>query len=161
MNKILEIGCGTGRNLPHFLKTNSQVYAVDCDFDAVSTAHSFLDGKAILFAARGEQLPFRNEMFDEVHCIDVLHWSANREQFESLWRDAWRVIRPGGSFFVRTRYAESRTLSTSGTSTWFLPDLHMLQEMTADTGGEGFKPLLVNVVADEHLEVTLVVRKKA
>ncbi len=160
MNKILEIGCGTGRNLPHFLKTNSQVYAVDCDFDAVSTAHSFLDGKAFLFAARGEQLPFRDEIFDEVHCIDVLHWSENQEQFESLWRDAWRVIQPGGSFFVRTRCVKSKTVSTSGASTWFLPDQALLKELTAKTGAEGYKPLLINVVAEEHVEVTLILRKK-
>ena len=78
MKKILEIGCGTGSNLPHFLKTNSQVHAVDYDFDAVHTARSFLEGKVSFAVARGEQLPFHNDVFDEVHCIDVLHWSPNQ-----------------------------------------------------------------------------------
>ena len=160
MHKILEIGCGTGRNLPHLLKTNAQVHAVDFDFDAVSTARSFLDGKGFFAVALGEQLPFHNDVFHEVHCIDVLHWSPSQEQFESLWREAWRVMHPDGSFFARTRCAKSKTVSTSGASTWFLPDLLLLQKLAADTGADGFKPLLINVVAEEHAEVTLILRKK-
>ena len=126
---ILEIGCGTGRYLPQLLKPNHRVYAVDYDFDAVSTAEEFFDGNVFFTVARGEQLPFRNSIFDEVHCIDVLHWASDVVAFETMWMEAWRVLKLGGIFFATLR-------TESQDAKWFHADRVLIEALVEKCNGE-------------------------
>ena len=158
--RFLEIGCGTGRNLPQLLKTKGQVYAVDCDFDAVSTAHSLVEGNIFFSVARAELLPFGNAAFDEIHCIDVLHWSSDALQFESMWNDSWRVLRPEGIFQARMRCAQSARVSVQGAVQWFLPDLPLLEGLAAKSNAEWVQACEIKPGSDAVDEATMILRKK-
>lgn len=130
---ILEIGCGTGRNLPGFMKSGHRVYAIDFDFDAVSTAQSILLEEKIpgvFFAtAKAQALPFTEAAFDEVHCIDVLHWASDAEEFESMWMEAWRVLKPGGIFFATLR-------TESQDAKWFHANPVLIETLVEKCKGE-------------------------
>ncbi len=158
--RILEIGCGTGRNLPQLLKTKGQVYAVDCDFDAVSTAHSVVEGNVFFSVALAERLPFGNAAFDEIHCIDVLHWSSDALQFESMWNDSWRVLKPEGTFHARMRCAQSAVVSVQGAAKWFLADLPLLKSLVAKSKAEWVQAFEIKPGPDAVDEATIILRKK-
>jgi len=131
--RILEIGCGTGRNLAGLLKNGPQVFAIDCDFDAVSTAQSILreDGIAdIRFAvADAVTLPFSSGIFNEVHCIDVLHWASSTRQFEAMWMESWRVLKVGGTFFTTLR-------GDRDDSRWFFADRALIDALVEQCNAE-------------------------
>ena len=141
------MGCGTGRNLPGFLKSGQSVYAVDYDFDAVSTAQSLMqqNGLAdkIRFAvANAEHLPFTDNLFNEVHCIEILHWASSTRRFEAMWMESWRVLQPGGSFFT--------TLRLEPEETWFIADDVLIDALVEQCHAEQIK----------RTKSSLVLRKK-
>ncbi|AGA34532.1 Methyltransferase type 11 [Thioalkalivibrio nitratireducens DSM 14787] len=60
----LEVGCGTGRNLPHY-PTDTDLVALDPDLAALRRARRRAPG-TLLVAARAEALPFRSDRFETV-----------------------------------------------------------------------------------------------
>lgn len=53
----------------------------------------------------GEQLPFRDNNFDVVHCRQVLHHAQDLPQ---LCREIGRVLKPGGAFIATREHVISR-----------------------------------------------------
>jgi len=51
--------------------------------------------------ADGTHLPFKDNSFDIVLSIAVLHFSKNFKQFLKFINEMWRVLKPGGVLFVR------------------------------------------------------------
>lgn len=62
--RTLEVGCGTGRNLPLYPSGND-IVATDLDFEALRRARQRAPGIPMV-AARAEALPFRDGSFDTV-----------------------------------------------------------------------------------------------
>lgn len=60
--RVLEIGCGTGRNLPRY-PADAKVVAFDPDLELVHAARSRAPGVRLLVAL-AEALPFRDRSFD-------------------------------------------------------------------------------------------------
>ena len=105
--KVLDVGCGGGRNLVYFLQNGFEVYGVDPNPEAVEAAK---DLSASLAPANplqnfnvhlAENMPFADGMFDLVICSAVLHFAQNHEHFDSMLRSIWRVMHPGGFLFAR------------------------------------------------------------
>jgi tellurite methyltransferase len=106
-HKILDAGCGGGRNLIYFLRNNFEVYGIDPDAGAIdavkelsktlSPANSVDNFKI----AAAENIPFENNYFDLVISSAVLHFAKDEAHFDSMLRYMWRVIKPGGYFFAR------------------------------------------------------------
>ena len=48
---------------------------------------------AAFVAARGQSLPFRNETFDGIICLNALH---HLPSYEAAFREMYRVLKPGG-----------------------------------------------------------------
>ena len=88
--RVLEIGCGTGRNLPLYVVPP---IAFDPDFAVVRVARSRAR-HARLLVASAEALPFRDEAFDTVVSSLVL-CSVNDP--EVAVREVRRVLAPDGS----------------------------------------------------------------
>lgn len=96
--RILEIGFGTGRNLPHYPPGVSCIEAIDpdTDLDRFSQPRIAAAGIAVDFHhLNAEHLPFEGESFDTVICTltlcsipDVVHALG----------EVRRVLKPGGRF---------------------------------------------------------------
>ncbi|HEY4640880.1 MAG TPA: class I SAM-dependent methyltransferase [Thermoanaerobaculia bacterium] len=88
--RVLEIGCGTGRNLPLYVEPP---VAFDPDLACVRVARSRAP-HARLLVASAEALPFRNGAFDTI--VSSLVLCSVGDPLAAV-RELRRVLAPGGS----------------------------------------------------------------
>lgn len=94
--RILDVGGGMGRmSIP--LSQRHFVTLTDLSVQMLDLARPRASKRLVLRQANARALPFRDESFDYVLCIDVLPHLLQPE--ESLL-EAWRVLRPGGTLVV-------------------------------------------------------------
>jgi tellurite methyltransferase len=128
--KVLDIGCGGGRNLHYFLQNNYDVFGVDQSADAVNAVRSLSSALAPnnnlenFTVANAEDLPFIDETFDLVISSAVLHFARNGEHFDAMVNEAFRVLKPGGYFFARlaSDIGIETLVKDLGNSRYLLPD---------------------------------------
>ena len=102
-DKILDAGCGTGRNLHWFLQNNMDVYGIDRDpvaINIIKTEHPSLSNEKVQ-ATAFEKMPFENNFFDHIICSAVLHFADSTTQFQIMLTEMVRVLKTGGSLFIR------------------------------------------------------------
>ena len=101
--RILELGCGTGRNTPSYkqLLPDAVVHAIDIAPGLLRWAHAFAEseGQAVHFHQMdATALDFPNESFDLVVSHIMGHETTQRGL--PMWvGEAWRVLKPGGAAF--------------------------------------------------------------
>src|SRR5688572_21861763 len=95
--RVLDAGCGDGRNSHYLMRCGAQVFGVDSDPGQIErvrrVAAQVAPGlPATNFAvARLADLPFPDRHFDAVLCSAVLHFSADSVEFERGVAEMWRV----------------------------------------------------------------------
>lgn len=92
--RVLEIGVGTGLNLPHYRTANS-IAAIDPDAESLQRARARRNALISLHQARAEELPFADESFDSV--VGTLTFCSIGDPARAL-NEARRVLKPGGMF---------------------------------------------------------------
>ena len=173
--KILDAGCGGGRNLVYFLRSGFPVFAVDQNLEAVE----YVRGLAQMLApdlapenfrgAAVEELPFSDETFDLVISCAVLHFAADESHFDRMLREMWRVLKPSGMLFARLastigiadkveKIAERRYLLPDG-SERFLVDEAMLISATERLGGMFVEPIKTTNVQNLRCMTTWIIGK--
>ena len=173
--RILDAGCGSGRNIVYFLREGYEVCGADSDAEAVVSVRSL----AARFAPALPPSNFRVEAvermsFDDA-CADVvlsnavLHFAAGDAQFEAMLLGSWRVLKPGGLFFCRlasTIGMESQVRRIQGRRYWlpdgserYLVDEALLASFGKRLGGELADPLKTTVVQNLRSMTTWVLRK--
>jgi SAM-dependent methyltransferase len=91
---VLDAGCGSGRNLD-VLARYGAASGVDISPHAVAAAHA--RGHTDVRLGNVENIPFPDDSFDLVTCLDVLeHMPDDRR----VLRELRRVTRPGGALLV-------------------------------------------------------------
>lgn len=97
--EVLEVGFGTGLNLPYYPSTVHKIVTVDPNQGMGAIAKKRISSSSIpveSYALSGEQLPFANSTFDSVVSTWTLCSIPNVEQ--AIY-EAHRVLKPGGRFF--------------------------------------------------------------
>ena len=123
--RVLDAGCGSGRNLAYFLRRGFEVFGVDESEWAVAQTRR-------LAVALAPQLPANNfrvesvdrmswksansrqqsviipsqaeandQGFDVVLSSAVLHFARDEEHWQAMVNEMWRVLKPAGIFFAR------------------------------------------------------------
>ena len=99
---ILEVGCGSGRNLWMLAKEGFAVYGVDASAAALAVARAHLWDKwgvrADLAVAPFDCLPFVDEKFDAVCDVVSLQHTSIAGSRKAL-AEIYRCLKPGGRFF--------------------------------------------------------------
>ncbi|MDX1387926.1 MAG: class I SAM-dependent methyltransferase [Acidobacteriota bacterium] len=95
--RVLELGCGRGYGSVHLAERGADVVGVDvsdrrCEQAAKDIAGLPVDRRIRFCAGRAERLPFADQTFDAVFARDVLMYARP----ETVAREAWRVLVPGG-----------------------------------------------------------------
>lgn len=105
--KILDAGCGEGRNLTYFLNNRYDVYGIDQNEDAIRMLHFILGSKYPQVSKSNftvgslSDLPYGEESFDYITCSAVLHFSSSHEHFWSMFDQLNHVLKKGGQLFIR------------------------------------------------------------
>ena len=105
--RVLDAGCGSGRNLPYLLARGFDVFAIDESAAAVDAVRRLAAQLAPALPAenirRGalDALPWTDGQMDAVVCSAVLHFARDRAHFDRMLDEMWRVLAPGGLFFAR------------------------------------------------------------
>ena len=175
--RILDAGCGTGRNLVYLLRSGFEVFGADSDPQAITAVRHL----AATLAPRLPSANFRPEAVeamsfppafaDGVISSAVLHFARDDAQFTAMLQGTWRVLKPGGLFFCRLAssigmeaqvhpVAGRRHLLPDG-SERYLVDAPLLVELTRSLGGTLADPLKTTVVQGQRYMTTWVVRKVA
>lgn len=106
--RILDVGCGEGRNLVYFIRQGTEVWGIDCNASALQllrmygkSLHPGFDPEKIIEddAAAISLPPAR---FDAVISSAVLHFAENGVHFAQMFTELCRMLRPGGLLFLRT-----------------------------------------------------------
>ncbi len=169
--RVVDAGCGGGRNLVYLLREGFDVYGADQDAGAVEAVRKMAgDGAAERFHVEPiEAMTFPNAFADVVLVSAVLHFARDHEHFEAMLRGAWRTLKPGGLWFSRlasTIGLETR-VKALGAGRYRLPDgsdRYLMDEAglmrwTAELGGKLLDPLKTTVVQDQRSMTTWVMLK--
>jgi tellurite methyltransferase len=174
--RILDAGCGSGRNIFYFLREGYEVYAADVDAQAVDSVRSLARKLAPALPASNfrlgsvENLPFDDACADVVICNTVLHFARDDAHFETMLLGTWRVLKPGGLFFCRLassigmegrfKHIEGRRFQLLDGTDRYLVDEALLASLTERLGAEMLEPLKTTVVQNQRAMTTWVLRKK-
>jgi 2-polyprenyl-3-methyl-5-hydroxy-6-metoxy-1,4-benzoquinol methylase len=175
--RVLDAGCGGGRNLVYFFKNGFEICGVDADPHAAAAVRAIAARLAPHLPSTNfraepvEQLSFADAEFDAVLSSAVLHFARDEQQFEAMVFAMWRVLKPAGLLFCRLasdigmeprmqRIDGRRYLLPDG-SERYLVNERILLDLTHRLGGRLLDPLKTTVVQDQRCMTTWVVRKNA
>ena len=173
--RVLDAGCGSGRNLVYFLRSGYDVFATDADPASIGAVRRLAASLAPHLPAANfreepvERMSFDDGFADVVVSSAVLHFSRNDMQFADMVNEMWRVLKPGGMLFCRLASTigmesrmkvlrDGRYLLPDG-SERYLVDEAMLMRFTRMLGGTLVDPLKTTVVQDQRCMTTWVLRK--
>jgi SAM-dependent methyltransferase len=182
--RVLDAGCGGGRNLVYLLGSGLDVWGVDTSPSAIQAtkglAARLAAGESPPVGSAGppserfrvapvEAMPFADAAFDVVLSSAVLHFARDEVHWEAMVDDMWRVLAPGGLLFARlasTIGIEERVRPLGGRrfllpdgSERFLVDEARLMDATARLGARQLDPLKTTVVQAMRSMTTWVIEK--
>lgn len=173
--RVLDAGCGNGRNIVHLLRQGCEVFALDADRAGVDHVRQLSATLGTNLPPENfqvgliEQMPFPDALADVVICGSVLHFARDEDHFRKMLAELWRVLRPGGMLFCRLgsrigmdfpRVHGKRFVVGDG-SEWFLVDEEMLMDLTREMNAVLVDPLKTTIVQNHRCMTTWVLRKRA
>ncbi|NNE07957.1 MAG: class I SAM-dependent methyltransferase [Gemmatimonadetes bacterium] len=174
--RVLDAGCGSGRNSEYLMRCGARVFGVDAEQAAIDRVRATAAAaapdlpEANFSVARLHELTFPNDHFDAVICCAVLHFAETTPMFEKSLAELWRVLKPGGVFFARlassigiesreTQIRNRRYRLPDG-SDRLLVDEDYLLRLTSNLGAEQLDPLKTTVVQNMRAMTTWVLAKR-
>jgi ubiquinone/menaquinone biosynthesis C-methylase UbiE len=173
--RILDAGCGTGRNLVYLLREGYEIYAADADPRALESVRSLARTLAPALPASNFRLETVEHMSFEDACADVvisntvLHLAADDAQFDAMLMGSWRVLKPGGLFFCRLastigmesqlKHIQGRRYRSPDGAERYLVDEALLASLAQRLGAELADPIKTTVVQNMRSMTTWVLRK--
>ena len=110
--RILDVGCGEGRNLVYFIRQGMDVWGIDRNPEALKLLRMY--GKSLHPDFDPEKI-----IEDDATCISlppasfegiissaVLHFADNHDHFSSMFAELVRLLKPGSTLFIRTAMLE-------------------------------------------------------
>ncbi len=175
--RVLDAGCGGGRNLIYLLREGYEVCGVDEAEEAIDHVRALA---ATLvprplppdnFRVEGiEEMSFADASFDFVVSNSVLHFARSEAHWRRMVDEMWRVLAPGGVFFARlasttgieemVEQIEGRRFQLPDWVEWLLTDDAMLLEVTERLGGELLDPVKTTIVQGRRAMTTWCVGRR-
>jgi SAM-dependent methyltransferase len=172
--RVLDAGCGYGRNLVHLLREGCEIFAIDENAEAVEHVQALAAELAPNLPASNfrvgpiEKMQFDDDFADVVICNSVLHFAQDEAHFLAMVDELWRVLRPGGMLFCRLgsrigmdfKRLRGNVFQINDGSEWFLVDEGALMQMTQQWNAVMVDPLKTTIVQDYRCMTTWVLRKR-
>jgi tellurite methyltransferase len=172
--RVLDAGCGGGRNLVFFMREGFDVWGVDESAESIAETRRLAARVAPRLTADRfrvesvEAMSHPTASMDVVIASAVLHFARDEAHWLAMVHEMWRVLAPGGVLFARLATSVGQTgLRALGERRHVMPDGHarylvdheLLLEVTARLGGSLLDPLKSTVVHGVRSMGTWVVRK--
>jgi SAM-dependent methyltransferase len=167
--RVLDAGCGDGRNLVYFLRNGFNCFAADRDPAAVDAVRGLARRLGPELPAENshvgelDALPWADGSMDAVVCSAVLHFSRDEARFTRTVEELWRVLAAGGLFFARLASniglesqigPAGRRVRLPDGSDRFVVDEGMLLRLTDRLGGELVDPIKTTNVQGQRCMTT-------
>lgn len=172
--RVLDAGCGGGRNLVFLLREGFDVWGVDESADAVAQTRRLAGRLAPRLPAdrfrveHVERMSLADASVDAVISSAVLHFARDDAHWLAMVREMWRVLAPGGVLFARLATSVGqpdlqplggRRFVMPDGSARYLVDHETLIETTDRLGGSLLDPIRSTVVHGLRSMGTWVARK--
>jgi len=176
-DRVLDAGCGVGRNIHYFLRAGYDVRALDADRESVADVRTL----AATLAPRLPATNFRHEKLEAcsfpaatatvVISSAVLHFAEDDQGFARMLEASWRLVAPGGLFFCRLASTigiesmlgpprkSTRRYRLPDGSDRYLVDQALLLDWTDRFGATQVDPIKTTVVQDRRAMTTWVLRR--
>lgn len=174
--RVLDAGCGGGRNLVYLLQQGYEVFGVDLDWQAIESVRALAARHAPRLPRSNfemgalEALSFRQH-FDVVISSAVLHFARDDVHFDSMLQGMWRTLKTGGLLFCRLASSigiESQITQIGGRRFWlpdgserYLVDEEILGDYLQRLNAELVEPLKTTVVQNQRSMSTWILRRLA
>jgi tellurite methyltransferase len=174
--KVVDIGCGEGRNIVYFLKNGFDVYGADINAEAINEVKALSQRLAPqnpienFVVSNAEDMPFKPGFFDLAICSAVLHFARDDAHFDAMLRETWRILKPGGLLFARLAtdigiehlvhpLGSGRYLLSDGSERYLVNEKTLLRH-TEEIGGVLYEPIKTTNVSNLRCMTTWCVAKK-
>jgi tellurite methyltransferase len=172
--RVLDAGCGDGRNMMYFLRRGFTCFGIDRDPASIEhiralaaqlapglPRHNFLAGEL-------DHLPWDAASMDAVVCSAVLHFASDLAHFDRMVEEMWRVLAPDGMLFARlaSNIGIEASVGAAGArvrlpdgSERFVVDELILIERTRRLGGQLLDPIKTTNVQQRRCMTTWCIGK--
>jgi SAM-dependent methyltransferase len=172
--RVLDAGCGEGRNLVYFLRHGFECFGIDDDARAVARVRALAASLAPQLTVDNftigaiDRLPWPDASMDAVISSAVLHFADDQAHFARMVEEMWRVLTPGGLLFARLASnigiedvvgAAGRRVRLPDGSDRFVVDQRMLIDWTSRLGGQLADPIKTSNVQQQRCMTTWCVVK--
>ena len=105
--KVLDAGCGSGRNLIFLMRAGFDVWGVDESEEAIAAVQRLANQLAPELpqgrfrVERVESMSHDTDSMDAVISSAVLHFARDASHWLAMVHEMWRVLAPGGLLFAR------------------------------------------------------------
>lgn len=168
--RILDAGCGSGRNLLYFAQNNFDVHALDQNESEVRVTNFLLrslgqpeNGKTGDLAS----IPYPDQSFDFIICSRVLHFAESSSHLMTMFLELLRVCRTSGCIYLSmsstigfdrsVRINEDKVQFPNGDIR--LPMTQPILERMSETVSHQADPRTV-IFGEQHAETTLIVQPR-
>jgi tellurite methyltransferase len=166
--RVLDAGCGDGRNLIYFLRNGFSCYGVDSEPDAIRRMRDVAAACAPhvrdhFIVADVDRLPFDEGTMDAVISSAVLHFASDQDHFTRMVNEMWRVLAPRGLLFARLASnigledrigRAGRVVTLPDGSERFVVDEALLLQCTDQLGGRLIDPIKTTNVQQKRCMTT-------
>lgn len=123
-NKILDAGCGSGRNIKLLINEGYAVFGIDEKKEVIEQLKACYPLLQQNFTNTSIENFDSSQKFDFIICNAVLHFAKNHEQFDQLFKKLVSLLNHNGTLFIRmtTDIGIKDLLTESNNGVYNLPD---------------------------------------
>lgn len=122
-SKILDAGCGSGRNIHYLIHNNFDVSGMDINLEAIHRLKSQYPDLQNNFHTSSLESFHSNLQFDFIICNAVLHFARDHEHFSKMFSSLIKLLAKGGVLFIRMTSDIGLSLDSEGQNgVHLLPD---------------------------------------
>ncbi len=170
-SKILDTGCGNGRNLKWFYQPDYEIYGIDTNRERLKSCKELYElQKENFVEASVDEIPYDSNYFDHVICIAVLHFAKDLNQYLKMFEELVRVLKPQGSLLIRTatnigienevQHLGDGSFKFPDGTTRFLLTQEILEKLETDKRFSWIENVKTTIVHHKRVMITLVIKKE-